>query len=370
MTIINDPYQDIRPYSDDEVPSAIERLLSDDEFIQAIIHYRCPKIPKLLLKVLSPLLRHKLKKNLSTFQTVKDVQQHVAKYLSTVLDKTTDSITFSGLDKLDPKSAYLFVSNHRDIAMDPAIVNWVLNENHYNTLRIAIGDNLLKKPGVSELMRLNKSFIVKRSAKAPREMMKALSQLSAYISHSLETNNSIWIAQKEGRAKDGNDQTDPAILKMFHVEGRKRKIAFPEFTKSLNIVPVSISYESDPCDLAKARELNEIASTGSYQKSEFEDIDSIILGITGYKGRVHINFGDVINQAYETPVELASEIDRQIHSNYKLFPNNYLAAEIENTEINDEVKRRFNEKLVPLSPGEQDVLKKMYANPVHNQQQQ
>lgn len=366
MTITNDPYQDIRPYNDDEVPAAIERLLSDDEFIQAIIHYRCPKIPKLLLKVLSPLLRLKLKRSLSKIFTVKDVQLNVYKYLSSILDKTTESVTFSGLDKLDSNSAYLFVSNHRDIAMDPAIVNWVLKENHHNTLRIAIGDNLLTKPGVSELMRLNKSFIVKRSTKAPREMMKVLSQLSSYISHSIETNNSIWIAQKEGRAKDGNDQTDPAILKMFHVEGRKRKISFPEFMTSLNIVPVSISYENDPCDLAKARELHQIATTGNYQKSEFEDIDSIILGITGDKGRVHVNFGDVITQTYDTPAELASEIDRQILSNYKLFPINHLAANDGSQEITADVREKLNEKLTCLTVGEQAMLKQMYANPVIN----
>ncbi|MDF5295506.1 1-acyl-sn-glycerol-3-phosphate acyltransferase, partial [Vibrio parahaemolyticus] len=175
------------------------------------------------------------------------------------LNKTTDGVTFSGLDKLDKNTSYLFVSNHRDIAMDPALVNYGLYQSGHRTVRIAIGDNLLKKPCATELMRLNKSFIVKRSAKAPREMMKALGQLSSYIKHSLDTGNSIWIAQKEGRAKDGNDFTDPAILKMFHVEGRKQKISFGEYTRSLKIVPVSIAYENDPCDIAKAKELYEKA---------------------------------------------------------------------------------------------------------------
>lgn len=132
-------------------------------------------------------------------------------------------------------------------------------------------------------MRLNKSFIVKRSLKGPREMMKALGTLSSYIKHSLDTGNSIWIAQKEGRAKDGNDFTDPAILKMFHVEGRKQKVPFAEYIRSLKIVPVSISYENDPCDIAKAKELYEKATHGNYEKGEFEDIESIVQALSAEK---------------------------------------------------------------------------------------
>ena len=127
------------------------------------------------------------------------------------------------MDKLDPNQAYLFISNHRDIVLDPALVNWGLFQHKMKTVRIAIGDNLLQRPYITELMRLNKSFIVKRSAKAPKEMLKALTQLSSYIYDSLTAGNSIWIAQKEGRAKDGVDQTDPALLKMLQLNGRKQK---------------------------------------------------------------------------------------------------------------------------------------------------
>ncbi|EQB1583161.1 1-acyl-sn-glycerol-3-phosphate acyltransferase, partial [Vibrio parahaemolyticus] len=257
---------------------------------------------------------------------------------------------------------------HRDIAMDPALVNYGLYQSGHRTVRIAIGDNLLKKPCATELMRLNKSFIVKRSAKAPREMMKALGQLSGYIKHSLDTGNSIWIAQKEGRAKDGNDFTDPAILKMFHVEGRKQKVAFGEYMRSLKIVPVSIAYENDPCDIAKAKELFEKAENGRYEKGEFEDIESIIQGIVGYKGRVHVAFGDVVEQEFETPESLANEIDRQIHENYKLYPINLLAAGREDSSIITEaVKRQLADKLEQLPEGARPYLVASYANPVNNQ---
>lgn len=277
---------------------------------------------------------------------------------------TTQGVTYSGLDKLDPNQSYLFVSNHRDIAMDPALVNYGLFNSGHKTVRIAIGDNLLKKPCATELMKLNKSFIVKRSAKGPREMMKALGTLSAYIKHSLDSGHSIWIAQKEGRAKDGNDYTDPAILKMFHVEGRKQKLSFADYIKSLKIVPVAISYENDPCDVAKAIELQAKESHGRYEKAEFEDIQSIIQGIVGDKGRIHVAFGDVIEQDFDTPELLAQEIDRQVHANYKLFPINQLAAGDE--QVDEKVKADFAAKLNTLPPEARPYLVASYANPVKN----
>lgn len=361
-----DIYQEIRPYNDDEVPAAIERLISDDEFITAILHYKFPSASKFLFWLLAPLLRCKLRKSLSKITTIEDVQLNVATYLNKTVKKTTNGITYTGLNKLDPQQAYLFVSNHRDIAMDPALMNWVLYHNNMQTVRIAIGDNLLKKACSTELMKLNKSFIVKRSVKAPRQILKALGLLSSYIKHSLETNNSIWIAQKEGRAKDGNDITDPAILKMFHVEGRKRKESFSDYMNSLKIVPVSISYENDPLDIQKAKELNAVATLGSYEKGEFEDIDSIIKGIIGCKKRIHIHFGDVVTSAPESADELAKQMDKEITQNYHLFPINYVAAGIESEEVTAEAKRDLAEKLSQLTQEEQPFLRALYANPVKN----
>lgn len=365
MTSNTDPYIEIRPYNDDEIPAAIERLINDHEFIDAIVQHRFARHSAWFKTLMSPLVKMYLKFKWGKLRTVEAIQLEVKKQLEHTLASTSQGVVYSGLEKLDKNTAYLFISNHRDIAMDPALVNYGLHQSDHKTVRIAIGDNLLKKPCATELMKLNKSFIVKRSVKAPREMMKALGTLSAYIKHSLDTGHSIWIAQKEGRAKDGNDFTDPAILKMFHVEGRKQKIAFPEYIKSLRIVPVSISYENDPCDIAKAAELFEKASTGGYEKGEFEDIDSIIQGIVGEKGRIHVTFGEVIEGDFDTPEALAQEIDRQIHEHYKLFPINQLAAG--NSEgVSDEVCALLQQKLDQLPQGAHQYLLDSYANPVRN----
>lgn len=368
MQTNNDIYKDIRPYNDDEVSGAIQRLINDDEFINAILNYRFPQLSGVFGWLLRPLIKRFLVRKWSSVKTVEDVQLQVAKYMAATIEHSCDGVTHSGLDKLDPNKAYLFISNHRDIAMDPAMVNWCLYHNNLNTVRIAIGDNLLKKPCATELMRLNKSFIVKRSVKAPREMMKALGLLSDYIANSIETGHSIWIAQKEGRAKDGNDRTDPALLKMFYMEGRKRKQSFAEFMTQLNIVPVAISYENDPCDLAKANELNAKQTTGSYEKGEFEDIESIVQGIVGEKRRVHVSFGDVIDQPFDSPEQLAEEIDRQITGIYHLFPANYIAAGIKDDSVTESEEAKFNSKLASQPEGVADIIKKMYAFPALKKQ--
>ncbi|UIP29915.1 1-acyl-sn-glycerol-3-phosphate acyltransferase [Photobacterium sp. TLY01] len=368
MQTDNDIYKEIRPYNDDEVSGAIQRLINDDEFINAILNYRFAQLSGVFGWLLRPLIKRFLVRKWSSVKTVEDVQLQVAKYMAATIEHSCDGVTHSGLDKLDPNQAYLFISNHRDIAMDPAMVNWCLYHNNLNTVRIAIGDNLLKKPCATELMRLNKSFIVKRSVKAPREMMKALGLLSDYIANSIETGHSIWIAQKEGRAKDGNDKTDPALLKMFYMEGRKRKQSFAEFMTQLNIVPVAISYENDPCDLAKANELNAKQTTGSYEKSEFEDIESIVQGIVGEKRRVHVSFGDVIDQPFDTPEQLAEEIDRQITDIYHLFPANYIAAGIQDDSVTESEEAKFNRKLASQPAGVAEIIRKMYAFPALKKQ--
>ena len=230
-------------------------------------------------------------------------------------------------------------------------------------------------------MRLNKSFIVHRSLSGRREKLAAFQLLSAYINHSIRHDcQSIWIAQAEGRAKDGNDRTDSAILKMFHMS--RKDEPFAEVIASLKLTPVSISYEYDPCDQAKARELFIRASTGSYEKSPGEDDLSIALGITGYKGRVHINFAAPVCEAFADTKQLAAEMDRQILAGYRLFPVHYLAyamsegdpqlqvpsaAELfpaaELTKAEHEWQRRLSACPVEQRP----YLVMQYANPVRNQ---
>ena len=210
--------------------------------------------------------------------------------------------------------------------MDPAFTNYALHRGGYETARIAIGDNLLTKPWVSDLMRLNKSFIVKRSVSGPRELLAASKTLANYIQHSLlEENSPIWIAQREGRAKDGVDRTEPVIIKMLSMSRDKREQEFGEHIRSLGIVPVAISYELDPCDAMKAKELFQKATEGRYEKGEQEDVASIAQGIAGEKGRVHVSFGTPLGGGLDTPEAVAREVDRQVISEYCLHPTNLYA---------------------------------------------
>jgi 1-acyl-sn-glycerol-3-phosphate acyltransferase len=359
-----DPFKEMRPYNDSEVEAVLQNLLYDNELISAITHYQFPSLPGWLAKLLKPFVRIGLARELGDIQSVKQFQQAIAKYMAKMIARTTTRLTCSGMENLEDDEAYLFVSNHRDIAMDPAFVNWTHYQQDLPTVRVAIGDNLLSKPYISDLMRLNKSFVVNRSAKGPREMMAAVTQLSAYIDHSIQEGESVWIAQREGRAKDGDDKTDPALLKMFYVSQRKQR-SFSEAVKRLNIVPVSISYEFDPCDRAKAIELAAREREGVYEKSEHEDIESIVQGITGFKGAVHIHFGDVIVNDYEAPELLAAELDRQIHENYFLHPSNYIAAgRLDGATA--EQQAIFEQRFEGLGSRESEIMRQIYANPVFN----
>jgi len=324
-----DLYDDIRPFNDDEIVAVVERLVNDKELITAIAHFQFPRLSRHFSWAILPVIRLLLRRKCRNVKTVAEIQNEVVAYMERMISTTTTKVEFSGLEKLSAEQNYLFISNHRDIAMDPAFVNWGLRQQGLDTVRIAIGDNLLKKPFVSDLMRLNKSFIVKRSVKGVREMMAAFKCLSGYIKHSLSVEKqSIWIAQKEGRAKDGNDQTEPAILKMLYMNGKAQKIPFSEYMTGLNIVPVSISYEYDPNDVAKASEIAQLADEGCYQKREFEDIDSIVKGIVGFKGVVKVAFGDVVDVTTDNADELALTIDNIIDSNYHLHESNFVAAEL------------------------------------------
>lgn len=365
-----DLYADIRPYNDDEVAPAIARLIADDEFIQAILHYRFPHLSGPFGWLLSPLVKFALKRRWAKLNTVLAVQKQVAGFMDRMIDNTTNKVTVSGIEQLTPGQAYLFISNHRDIAMDPALVNWCLHHHGFDTVRIAIGDNLLRKPCATELMKLNKSFIVKRGAKGPREMLKNFSQLSGYIKHSLEQQHSIWIAQKEGRAKDGNDETDPAILKMFYMEGKKRGEDFAAYMAGLNIVPVCLSYEYDPCDIDKINELWQKQTQGAYQKGEFEDIDSIIKGIVGVKGRVHVAFGAPLTEIPPEPEQLAALIDQKIWQQYRLFPINYLAAGQQHASVDEHIAQLWQNRLQAVPVAAVPMLSALYAAPLVKQQQQ
>jgi 1-acyl-sn-glycerol-3-phosphate acyltransferase len=376
------PFDAIRPYNDQEVPAVLARLCSDPELLAMLTRYRFPQLTNLFGWMLKPLIGYRLRRELKPIDSVAALQEKIEPYVERAIERATDGISYSGLDRLQAGKSYLFMANHRDIVMDPAFVNYAVYHAGLPTPRIAIGDNLLQRPFVSDLMRLNKSFIVHRSISGRREKLAAFQLLSAYINHSIrEEGESIWIAQAEGRAKDGDDRTDSAILKMFHIA--RKDEPFAEVIGGLGLVPVSISYEYDPCDQAKARELYTRATTGSYTKAPGEDDASIALGITGYKGRVHIAFGEQVGTQWEEAKQLAQEMDRRILGGYRLFPVNYLAyamwegreAELSVPEAQQlfgveelaKAEAEWQRRLQSCPVEQRPYLILQYANPVRNQ---
>jgi 1-acyl-sn-glycerol-3-phosphate acyltransferase len=325
---LNDPFADIRPYRDAEVAAVLARLQRDPELLGALASLRLGWLTRWAPGLGRALAGLYLGRQLRGVDNVHAMQMVIRDYVEKMIDATTSGFSVSGLDQLDPSRAYLFMSNHRDIAMDPAFTNYALNRGGHQTVRIAIGDNLLTKPWVSDLMRLNKSFIVKRSVSGPRELLAASRNLSDYIRHSLqEERASVWIAQREGRAKNGIDRTEPAVIKMLAMSRNKQESTLAEHVRALGIVPVAISYELDPCDGLKANELCQVATTGSYQKAEQEDVASIGRGIAGQKGRVHVSFGTPLAGDYQSPDEVARAVDAQVIDLYCLHPTNLYAYE-------------------------------------------
>ena len=362
----NDPvFDDIRPCRDDEVQSELNKIISDEMVINSILRFRYPIFSKKFGFLLKPFVKAYLKNKVSKITTIRQFQEMVSSFMKKVVDSTTDGVELVGFDKLEKNKGYLFISNHRDISLDPAFIDLALFLSGRDTVRIAIGDNLLRLPAATSLMRLNRSFIVRRSIEAPREKLKALTHLSNYIGLSIEEGISIWIAQREGRAKDGNDKTEDAVLKMISLYGRQKKQDFKEYMSSLNIVPVSITYEYDPNDLAKAKELYEKEKNGEYKKDEFEDIDTITRGIRGYKGHVKLVAGEPITGGFETAEELSAIIDKFVWNNYELYPSALISASVTDG-ISDSDKEKFESRIASYPEYLRDRIKAMYAAPFYN----
>ena len=369
----------IRPYRDEEIRKVLERLLIDREFINSIANFFHPRLSSFIPPLMRWLARSKLRSQLKNVYDVRSMQDVIAEYMDKMIHDTTTKLTHSGMENLEKGRNYLFISNHRDITMDPAFVNYMLYHAGYETLQIAIGDNLLKKPFVTDLMRLNKSFIVQRSLKG-RELLQALKTLSEYIHHCIHSGQNVWIAQREGRAKDGIDKTDPALLKMLAM-GR-RELSLGDSLSELHLVPVAISYEFDACDILKAEELHAIEKDGSFTKNEQTDIHSIVTGMIGFKGHVHVGFGSELGINSDEPEIIAELIDEQILKNYRLSDANYIAAEmlmdkgelldpaldavIKGKTISEEIREIFLERISKTQPALMKHLLFGYANPLIN----
>ncbi|MEK9648815.1 MAG: 1-acyl-sn-glycerol-3-phosphate acyltransferase [Gammaproteobacteria bacterium] len=375
-------FEDIRPYRDDEVRPVVDRLSKDETLCRALGKFTHPLLYKFFPGKVTAKVQSTLADEVAHVQTIHDVQLVIEKYLDRLIESTTTSLTNTGLDTLDTSEHYLFISNHRDITLDPALCNYMIYHHGLDTLQIAIGDNLLQRPFLTDLMKLNKSFIVKRSVQG-RDLLKASKQLSSYIHHCIKGGENVWIAQREGRAKDGIDKTETAIIKMLHMANREStlKLTLQESINSLNIVPVAISYEFDPCDRAKAEELYTIDNTGKFEKDENSDVQSILSGMIGEKGAVHVAFGEKIQFDDAVTAEgVAREIDEQIIRNYKLHAVNYAAMEIVQKDFMDfstlpdilempaslinSKRRAFRKRLASMPKKYHSYVLNMYANPV------
>lgn len=367
-------FENIRAYRDDEYQSIIKKLLEVEVLMETIHSY----LPELTMD--------EIKEKLLSFSTIQQFQSEMVCWvIDRILTASSDGITFKGITELNPNISNLFISNHRDIVLDSALINYALNERKKNTSEIAIGSNLLSLPWVKDLVRLNKSFIVRRNV-PKQEVIEASKNLSAYINYTLkEKKQDIWIAQREGRAKDGFDKTTPGLLKMFGMCSNGNLL---EHLLSLYITPVAISYEYDPCDYLKIPELLKKHQGEEYIKAPNEDNQHMVLGIKGYKGNIHIHFGRPINDEIEHLAhitnknellkQIAEIIDKRIYTNYHLFPTNYIAYDwlnesntFENQYTKEEktkfesytVKRLENFKGNDLA---KEIFLKMYANPVIN----
>lgn len=371
-----DPFADIRPYNDEEIRPVLDRLLEDGEFIRSLTAFGCPRLNRWLPGPARWLTRLALQRRLRDVHDVASVQDVIADYMDRMIERTTTALTHSGLDWLPRDRACLFISNHRDIAMDPAFVNYTLYHAGFDTVHIAIGDNLLKRPFVTDLMRLNKSFIVRRSLTG-RELLKSSRKLSEYIHDCVGRGNNIWIAQREGRAKDGVDRTETGLLKMLGMARREQGLGGA--LSALNIVPVAISYEFDPCDALKADEFHQRETTGTYEKDENSDINSIVTGMIGFKGHVHVAFGTPLCDVSDDAEEVAGQIDREIIREYRLQGTNRLALEMlleiepqavpalrdmPGWEMEAGSRQRFEARLAAVPAPLRPWMLKMYANPV------
>lgn len=366
-------FESIRPYRDAEVPAVVARWRDDPRVVDAASRLVTPRLASAAPVVARALARAVIRWKSRDFDSVEGFQQFLSRYFAQLLKNTVSGMTVSGLGHLDPDQAYLFVSNHRDIVMDTGLVNYSLHMAGFDTPEAAVGDNLLTEPLAADLMRLNKSFVVERSVEGKRAVYRALTRTSHYIRHTLEGGHSVWIAQREGRSKDGFDRTDPALLKMLALAWRKEADTLGEMLNRVALVPVAISYELDPCDGRKAHELAVIERQGSYRKAADEDLASIIEGMTGFKGRVHAHYGAPLRGTFETSDELATALDRQIVTGLKVYPTQAEAARrLGYSPVPEpgpwlpEVQAAFDERLARCPDAERRFLLEGYGNLIRN----
>lgn len=316
-------YSDIAPYVGEDVESAKERLIAHREYLGAFAMLIAGNNVELINPIID-MIYHGVTKVHSYDEFQKSVTAGI--FIPAILKKTTSSFTFSGMENLDPDKGYLFISNHRDIILDCMLLDYALIESKNPTCEMAVGDNLMANQFVEDLFRINGGIIVKRELPMREKYLESIRLSEYFVDTITENNKSIWVAQKSGRSKDGIDTTQPAIIKMLYLSKKGTGVSFPDLIKSVNIVPVAISYQYDPNDINKGREefLTQ-KNDGKYEKKKYEDLISMVRGIRCNKGNVHLSMGTPLTADYQNADEVAKEIDRQIQTNYHLFNTNYIA---------------------------------------------
>ena len=320
---MEDRFLDIRPFSDTEFQYEIDQLLAQTELVGMVD------------RIFGNDILRNLQQKRNRFRTLNDfIVNTTYPLLDILLKRKHSQVTYGGQDNLSESAVYL--SNHRDIISDPAFFQYSLVKGGFPTSEIGIGSNLAAAPWILSLMKLNKSFVVKRNL-PKAEQMKSLVELSEYINYTIkEKKASIWLAHREGRAKDSNDCTQPSLLKMLALKGNG---SFLENLKSLNITPVSISYEYDPCDYLKAKEFQQRRDNADFKKSKADDVVSMQTGLMGFASEIHFQITQPINSELDRIAsmglprtqeveQVAVIIDRQIHSSYKIFKTNYMALDM------------------------------------------
>ena len=362
-------FEEIRPYRDDEVVAVLRRLSSDPSLLRDLSRYAAPSLSRWVPPIARRLVGGKLRRAFEKIDSVDAFQLALSTVFQRMIDDTTDGFTVSGIERLEPDLSHLFISNHRDITLDSGFMNLALFRAGHPTTRMAIGDNLLRTGYAADVMRLNKGFVVHRGKRGAKMAFASMSLTSCYIRHSLETGHSVWTAQREGRAKDGKDLTDPALIKMLSLAFRKDIPDLAAMLGRLSIVPVAVSYELDPCDELKARELAALAKDGVYRKAPGEDMRSIITGVTGRKGRVHLSVGPAFSSTFSDADSVAAEIDRQIARGYRLFPTHLMAAKLAGLNCRQPVDSsaalgEFERRLATAPADLRGQIIAQYANPV------
>lgn len=374
-------FDDIRPYEEHEIPAAMQRIAAS------------PMFESLCSFVFPGQSVEEKRQMVASLQSVEDFQVSCMKpFNHEVIRRSIKEFTFDGLSRIQKGRPYLYVSNHRDIVLDSSLLQTVLYENGYGTTEITFGANLMSSDLIIDIGKSNKMFRVERGA-TPKEFYRLSLHLSEYIRHVItEKKCSVWIAQRNGRTKDGNDQTDQGIIKMFSMSNGEDKI---HSLSELNILPVSVSYEWEPCDFLKTFELY-VSRHQRYVKRPGEDVNSILSGIMEPKGRVHFEFCPPIDPSElmglehctqnEYHARVARLIDHRIYEHYRLWPNNYIAHDLlygrpaYSRQYTQEERQAFLDRLSQLKEMamqcltddaiETDVLEEIflgiYANPVIN----